>query len=421
MTRDCSIESEIGRVPLLLNGGGALALKPKERLWSFSFVELLLEYCKDLSYRSAAHKLNLALRRSQGQELIPRTLADFTRHCGDGISTEMKNIADRVLRQFGFDPSTRLPVEEASLPVQIVKPSCAGEDDASGHECRLSGQIAAINAQREEEAQITRLELARQIEPSEKNCCYISIDDIGVKHQKDKREDGFVKERKYVENTVVHVQADGRSHCLTAVGMDQAFSILLAFLLANKLMENRRLVFFTDGAADIKTRIESVFAFRPYAIVLDWYHLKKKCKELISSSFKGGKSDKQDITQRLLRMLWAGNTDSAASYLGGIDAKMVKSERWRDELVSYIQRKEPNIACYALRHSLGLRVSSNRVEKANDLVVAQRQKHNGMSWSFAGSGALAAITMVFMNNEVSSWVRTRALSFAMPENPGFAA
>jgi hypothetical protein len=44
-----------------------------------------------------------------------------------------------------------------------------------------------------------------------------------------------------------------------------------------------------------------------------------------------------------------------------------------------------------------------------------------MSWSFAGSGALAAITMVFLNNEVSSWVRTRALSFAMPENSGFAA
>jgi DNA-binding Xre family transcriptional regulator len=239
-------------VPLSLNGGGALALKPKERLWSFSFVELLLEYCKDLSYRSATHKLNLTLHRSQDQELIPGTLADFIGHCGGKISMEMKNIADRILRQFGFDPSTCLPAEEASLPIQIVKPSYTGEDGADGHEDRLSDQITAINAQREEEAKITRLELARQIEPSAKNCCYISIDDIGVKHQKDKREDGFVKERKYIENTVIHVQADGRSYCLTAVGMDQAFSILLAFLLANKLMENRRLIFFTDGATDIK-------------------------------------------------------------------------------------------------------------------------------------------------------------------------
>jgi hypothetical protein len=39
----------------------------------------------------------------------------------------------------------------------------------------------------------------------------------------------------------------------------------------------------------------------------------------------------------------------------------------------------------------------------------------------AGSGAPVAITMVFLNNEVSSRVRTRALSFAMPENSSFAA
>ena len=35
----------------------------------------------------------------------------------------------------------------------------------------------------------------------------------------------------------------------------------------------------------------------------------------------------------------------------------------------------------ALRANLGLRNSSNPVEKANDLVVAGRQKHNGMAWS----------------------------------------
>ena len=54
---------------------------------------------------------------------------------------------------------------------------------------------------------------------------------------------------------------------------------------------------------------------------------------------------------------------------------------------------------------MGLRNSSNRVEKANDLVVAQRQKHNGMSWSTSGNGALAQITALIINNELCSWLK----------------
>ena len=42
---------------------------------------------------------------------------------------------------------------------------------------------------------------------------------------------------------------------------------------------------------------------------------------------------------------------------------------------------------YALRKKLGLRVSSNLV---NDLVVTNRQKHNGMSRSTDGSICLGA-------------------------------
>ena len=52
-----------------------------------------------------------------------------------------------------------------------------------------------------------------------------------------------------------------------------------------------------------------------------------------------------------------------------------------------------------------MRVSSNRVEKANDLLVANRQKHNGMSWSEKGSGALAAITALEVNGILDYWLR----------------
>jgi hypothetical protein len=195
----------------------------------------------------------------------------------------------------------------------------------------------------------------------------------------------------------------------------------MAFLLSNHLMENRKLVFFADGAKNIKNRIEEYFPFCPHAIILDWHHLKKKCKELISSSFNGKKEQKKEITQTLLRTLWVGNVEEAVKYLTEFDAKLVKSSYWLGELTGYLCRKEPQVVCYALRHSLGLRISSNRVEKANDMLVAQRQKHNGMSWSFNGSGALASITMLLLNSEADQWLHNHTLSFSMKEPVAAAA
>lgn len=79
------------------------------------------------------------------------------------------------------------------------------------------------------------------------------------------------------------------------------------------------------------------------------------------------------------------------------------------ELCGYFAKHRDHIPCYALRHLLGLRNSSNRVEKANDLVVAERQKHNGMSWSVCGSAALAQIKALFINREAFYWLHYHAL------------
>ena len=45
----------------------------------------------------------------------------------------------------------------------------------------------------------------------------------------------------------------------------------------------------------------------------------------------------------------------------------------------------------------------------DDLVVAQRQKHNGMSWSNTGSGALAQITALIINDELGFWLNERMI------------
>ncbi len=81
--------------------------------------------------------------------------------------------------------------------------------------------------------------------------------------------------------------------------------------------------------------------------------------------------------------------------------------------MQYLDRNYSYISCYALRKELGLRNSSNPVEKANDTTVAQRQKHNGMSWSKGGSSAMTHIRAVYLNGEGEDWNKKGTLRFQL--------
>ena len=393
--------------------GVVSTLKPKERVWSFSYSRLCLDLCTELSYRRATDLINAALRRSEECSMKVRTLADFAERVGGKIQDYLKSVSETVLCDHQFEPGTGYAEAEPSVIDAASEPVSAAEQELWERE--IAKKVEEINAQREPREQIYDLGRLPHMESHQDKCCYISVDDIGVKHQKETRKGGGTKSVKNVENTVVHIQSGEGSYYLTAFGMDNAFRMLVAFLLSNNLMLGYSLVFLADGAKNIKSYIEKYFSFRSYTLILDWYHLKKKCKELISSSLKGTKKQKKDDTQSLLRMLWVGNVKEAISYLNELGGSRIKSNYWLGELTGYLERKEPQIVCYALRQELGFRVSSNRVEKANDLLVAQRQKHSGMSWSFEGSGSLASIAMVMLNNETNQWLRTQSLSFSIPK------
>ena len=117
-----------------------------------------------------------------------------------------------------------------------------------------------------------------------------------------------------------------------------------------------------------------------------------------------GREKRNAVLQKLLRILWVGNVDEAIAYLQNLDESTLRPINRIDDLRQYIEKHREHIPPYALRAELGLRNSSNRVEKANDLCVAQRQKHNGMSWSTSGSSALAQISALILNNQLLSWL-----------------
>src|SRR6266480_3664712 len=117
----------------------------------------------------------------------------------------------------------------------------------------------------------------------------------------------------------------------------------------------------------------------------------------------------------VLAWLWLGKVERAINVLSDLKEDTIKSTTERDNLIKYLHRNQACIPCYALRKKLGLRISSNPVEKANDLLVSNRQKHNGMSWSADGSTSLATLTSVRRNGEHMHWLLHHDIRFPFPQ------
>ena len=244
----------------------------------------------------------------------------------------------------------------------------------------------------------------------------ISIDDVNVKRQEEFRPGGIKSERgkrKYIHNTVAHIsKIDLGKYVLNGLGTKSVLRFLTAFLFHNGLTCNR-IQFFTDGHRVLNDSILKRFSwYKNIGIILDWYHLEKKCKEQLSLALKG-RFIRNEILEKLRPLLWYGRVDEAVVHLEGIDKESIKEVETIEKLVKYLIRNKPYIPCYAVRKELGLCNSSAIGEKMNDLVVSSRQKHNGMSWSKAGSASLATITAIKRNKENEKWFETKELNFKL--------
>ena len=129
-----------------------------------------------------------------------------------------------------------------------------------------------------------------------------------------------------------------------------------------------------------------------------------------------GSKIRNEFLDELRPYLWFGNVRGAIKLLKAIDPKKVRNYEIINYLIGYLERVQSTIPCYALRKQLGLRNSSNRGEKANDMIVSNRQKHNGMSWSNDGSVAFATVAAASCNDEITPWLHQGDIGFAMVDN-----
>jgi hypothetical protein len=190
----------------------------------------------------------------------------------------------------------------------------------------------------------------------------------------------------------------------TAEGLWLQVSALL--LQLGVLTGERRLLVLGDGAAWIRAWFESL-GISLKAMILCWWHLRKRCYEQMSSA--GGPKDlRRAFEKELLGQLWEGKVDAAIELLKGA-LEWVRSPAAIEELIAYLEKRSAYIPDYQQRQRAGLWIASTRVEKYNDWEVSGRCKHRGMSWSPQGVLALAALEAARRNGELDAWRRDRAL------------
>jgi Uncharacterised protein family (UPF0236) len=175
----------------------------------------------------------------------------------------------------------------------------------------------------------------------------------------------------------------------------------------------RRLLVLGDGASWIRTWFESL-GIDPKAMILCWWHLRKRCYQQMSSA-GGPKDRRRTLEKELLGWLWDGKVDAAIELLKGA-LEWVGNPTAVAELIEYLEKRRGYIPDYHQRHRAGLWIASNRVEKSNDWEVSGRCKHQGMSWTPHGVLALAALEAARRNGELDGWRRDGVLpERALPE------
>lgn len=233
----------------------------------------------------------------------------------------------------------------------------------------------------------------------------VFVDDVGVKAQKPHRQrERLETDAKRLDTTVVLVEDKlGHSQCLTP-GMEDSpleqesnlQKRLAATLRGQYGQQALPIVAITDGARSIRLFLVAVFG-PGGCIILDWYHLQKKVTDLLSM-IAVNKGEKQQYVQQISALLWRGEVQKARASIESMP--QVKNTLKQAELLGYLAKHEKEIIDYERRKSIGKTIGSGMVEKANDVIVAKRQKKKGMSWSKKGSRALAILKVEQLNKNL---------------------
>lgn len=430
--------------------------------------ELALELdfaAKTTSYQAAVTLFNRSLAR-ESQPLSVMTLNDIVARHGAFINQAELAHATEIFRKFGFDDDGNI-VDKSRLPEILgdKPPAKISDPDVLSNALRLElglepGWVAPSDTfSRQASNELEYLA----------NSVVVTIDGVLTKQQKqyrktDSGDDNSTSGRSRSFSWPKHELEDSSSdeneedkrflsnHCacisvpnydplyLTAADLSVLGKKIKAAMLENHLFKERNVIFLVDGAQDLSILIKSYFSFVEHKVILDWHHLAEKIRAGLSCGAVGTAAEKKAFCQRIKDCLWNGDLGGARILLCQCrdypsdkeleqmpdNEKAALMEQYKiagilkcknpkaiNRVLTYLTNKENMIACYRLRKAHGLRNSSNSVEKANDLIISYRQKHNGTSWTRFGSTGLGLIRALVLNQREDLWVLKRKVSFKL--------
>ncbi len=176
----------------------------------------------------------------------------------------------------------------------------------------------------------------------------------------------------FLELRTARIMTEHGSRYLSGVGIAFLQRLQLALLLGLGPLSS--LLVLAAGARSLRSFFtDTLTMVANKRMLLDWHDLKQKCLDAVLEAERGE----------------------------------TKNEAKLDELLGYLQARQLWIPNERQRRIERKYIGSAHVEKANDLIVARRQKKRGMQWSEATSDALAALRTLMLNGGWERYWQTR--------------
>lgn len=188
-------------------------------------------------------------------------------------------------------------------------------------------------------------------------------------------------------------------------GQGQSFQRKVLAALRRLKMRIERLIVIADGASWIRDFYSTELALVALSeLILDWYHLQKKCHELLSMVCQGRKV-REKVEAKLCPLLWQGEVEAACQLLEGLRPQ-ARNVGKLDELIGYLTKHRTEIPNYDQRRANCQFNGAGMVEKENDLLVARRQKRRGMQWVTNGADVVCALRTLWFNGRWEAYWNT---------------
>lgn len=188
-------------------------------------------------------------------------------------------------------------------------------------------------------------------------------------------------------------------------GQRKSFRRKVLAALRRLKMQIERLIVIADGASWIRDFYSTNLTLIALSeLILDWYHLQKKCHQLLSMVSRGRKARKE-VEEQLRPLLWRGDVEAACQLLEALRPQ-ARNEEKLDELIGYLTKHRDEIPNYDQRRANCQFNGAGMVEKENDLLVSRRQKRRGMQWIPNGADIICALRTLWFNGRWNPYWNT---------------